>query len=52
MKRKTDAEYQKISRKRRKDRGLIRRDVWARQEDWPEIRKLEKKSQESIEKDD
>jgi hypothetical protein len=38
--------YTQRMRLRRKAKGLIPREVWARREDWPKIRELEKSLQE------
>lgn len=40
-KRKAAAERKRLERQRKKDAGLIRRDVWAHPDDWPVLRKLE-----------
>ena len=42
---KTSAERQRIYREKRKKAGFVRQDVFAHPDDWPEIRKLEKKLQ-------
>lgn len=42
----TAAERAAAVRKRRKAAGLVRRDVWALEEDWPEIRDIEARSME------
>jgi hypothetical protein len=42
---KSSSERQKDLRTRKKEMGLVRRDVFAHPDDWPEIRNLEKKLQ-------
>ena len=37
----TPAERKRKEIERKKAMGLVRRDVWARPDDWPKIRKLE-----------
>ena len=44
-----DTERQAKSRAARKRLGLVRRDVWAHPDDWPEIRALVKRLQEARE---
>jgi hypothetical protein len=39
---KTPTERKRDERSRKKKLGLVRRDVWALEEDWPKIREIEK----------
>lgn len=42
---KSVAERKRAERERKKKLGLVRRDVWAHEDDWPQIRDFEKKLQ-------
>lgn len=47
---KSAAERKRKERERKAELGLVRRDVWAHPDDWPEIRELEKRLQKDREK--